>query len=374
MSSIAVTDINKAILQWLKTKYHGDYKGNIIGTGELPGTSPVEHSLGVVFNADQRHLASQCFDQLKAKDLIRSTHSSNRDPENWVKITDVGLRWIESNEQVIKEYPASIDIGNPMRSNADRLLRIFLCHASCDKPIVRELYQLLKRDGFDPWLDEENLLPGQDWNYEIPIAVRNSDVVVVCLSQSSVTKAGYVQKEIKFALDVADEQPEGAIFIIPTKLEDCTVPVRLRRWHWVNLYEANGYERLLASLLRRANDLGIGITTAINDDDAIEKSLYDEEETLEGNTHIIFPCDLEEGERINIDLISNETVDVLIMDEGDYQQWKKKGEVNLLYKEFSDREQLHAFFTAPVSDKYLVIVRNNTGDEVGVEVKIRYAD
>ena len=29
-----------------------------------------------------------------------------------------------------------------------------------------------------------------------------------------------MQKEIKFALDVAEEQPEGRIYIIPARLED----------------------------------------------------------------------------------------------------------------------------------------------------------
>jgi len=47
----------------------------------------------------------------------------------------------------------------------DRKLRVFLCHASQDKPIVRELYQRLDAEGWiDPWLDEEKLLPSQDWN------------------------------------------------------------------------------------------------------------------------------------------------------------------------------------------------------------------
>jgi len=40
-------------------------------------------------------------------------------------------------------------------------LHIFLCHSSGDKPEVRNLYQRLSNDGFDPWLDEEDLLPGQ---------------------------------------------------------------------------------------------------------------------------------------------------------------------------------------------------------------------
>lgn len=50
----------------------------------------------------------------------------------------------------------------------DRKLRVFLCHSSQDKPIVRELYQRLIAEGwFDLWLDEEKLLPGHNWNLEI---------------------------------------------------------------------------------------------------------------------------------------------------------------------------------------------------------------
>jgi TIR domain len=138
-----------------------------------------------------------------------------------------------------------------------RRLRVFLCHSSNDKRPVRELFRRLQTDGFDPWLDEENLVPGQDWNKEIVKAVHGSDVVLVCLSQNAINKSGYVQKEIKSALDVADEQPEDTIFLIPIRLEECEVPERLRRWHWVNFFEDNGYRRLLIALHLRAQALGI---------------------------------------------------------------------------------------------------------------------
>lgn len=133
--------------------------------------------------------------------------------------------------------------------------RVFLCHSSDDKTDVRGLYRRLIKDGIHPWFDEEDLLPGQDWDYEITKAVRNSHVVIVCLSSGSVNKRGYVQKEIKRALDVADEQPEGTIFVIPLRLEECEVPERLRRWHWVNYFEERGYERLIKALRRRAESL-----------------------------------------------------------------------------------------------------------------------
>jgi hypothetical protein len=147
------------------------------------------------------------------------------------------------------------------KSASTRLLRVFLCYASEDRPAVRQLYHRLCADGVDAWLDVEKLLPGEVWREAIPRAVRASDVVIVCLSHNS-TKAGYVQKEIRLALDVADEQPEGTIFLIPARLEEYTVPDRLSCWHWVNLFEEKGYERLMRALHARANALGISLSPA----------------------------------------------------------------------------------------------------------------
>src|SRR5438552_15067049 len=115
------------------------------------------------------------------------------------------------------------------QSQSSGILRIFLCHSSGDKPAVRDLYARLRDDGFGSWFDEQSLRPGQDWDYEIRKAVSASDIVIVCLSRTSITKAGYLQKELGLALDVASQQPEGSIFIIPVKLEECDAPERLKK-------------------------------------------------------------------------------------------------------------------------------------------------
>jgi len=132
--------------------------------------------------------------------------------------------------------------------------KVFLCHSSSDKPRVRALRRSLLDGGIEPWFDEEDILPGQDWELEIRKAIRASDVVLVCLSRTSVSKVGYLQKEIKHVLDVADEQPEGTIFLIPVRLEPCEVPERLCRWQWVDLFEEAGYPRLLRALRNRNSD------------------------------------------------------------------------------------------------------------------------
>ena len=56
-------------------------------------------------------------------------------------------------------------------------LKVFLCHASADKPKVRELYRYLRRRGINPWFDEIDLIGGQDWQVEIPKALATSDAI-----------------------------------------------------------------------------------------------------------------------------------------------------------------------------------------------------
>jgi hypothetical protein len=174
--------------------------------------------------------------------------------------TSIPLEPQPAAEAVLQTAPESTSIPphysprptqRASETKSSRQLQAFLCHSSGDKPAVRGLYKKLQQDGLQPWLDEENILPGQNWRREIERAVRASDVVIVCISHSSTTKEGFVQKEIKYVLDVAEEKPEGVIFVIPLRLEDCAVPERLREWHWVNLFDIDGYERLLRALRER---------------------------------------------------------------------------------------------------------------------------
>lgn len=141
--------------------------------------------------------------------------------------------------------------------NTPRTLRVFLCYSKSDRSTVHDLYRRLRHDKIEAWLDEEDIVPGQDWEWETMRAVRAADVVVVCLSKDSVTKAGFRQKEIKVALDVADTQPDGSVFLIPLRLEECEVPERLRRWHWVDLFEERGYERLVKALSVRLGQISL---------------------------------------------------------------------------------------------------------------------
>jgi hypothetical protein len=143
----------------------------------------------------------------------------------------------------------------------NRLLRVFLCHSSNDKPAVRELYKQLKAEPWiQPWLDEEEIYPGADWNFEIEKAVEASDAILVCLTNGSITKEGYIQRELRVVLDFADYKPEGTLYIIPVRLEECEPPRRLRKWQYADYFAGQrerAFQRLLVSLKRRADALDL---------------------------------------------------------------------------------------------------------------------
>jgi len=131
-------------------------------------------------------------------------------------------------------------------------LRVFICHASEDKPEIRKLHRRLQIDGYQAWLDEVDILPGKRWKDEILRALRQSEVILVCLSNSAVTKTGFLQRELGLALDLLNEHPEDDIFLIPVRLERCQVPERLKEIQFVDLFEEDGYAKLITALGTKA--------------------------------------------------------------------------------------------------------------------------
>jgi len=126
--------------------------------------------------------------------------------------------------------------------------KIFISYAHEDYKIALLLYNDLIKEGFQPWIDEKNLLPGQNWKFEVSKAIKESSYFLALLSFNSLGKMGYVHKELRSALDIFDEFPSGDIFIIPVYVEPC-VPFdeRLQNLKGVNIYQS--YERGLKQIL-----------------------------------------------------------------------------------------------------------------------------
>jgi hypothetical protein len=125
----------------------------------------------------------------------------------------------------------------------------FISYAREDRAVAVRLRDDLARLGAAPWIDVSDLVAGEDWQFAISRALRQSSHFVALLSHNSVNKRGYVQKEVREALDLLDQLPPGAVFIVPVRLDDAEpLHDRLRNLHWVDLFA--GYEAGLAQIAR----------------------------------------------------------------------------------------------------------------------------
>ena len=134
-----------------------------------------------------------------------------------------------------------------------------MCYSSEDTILVHEVYKKLKAEEWiSPWFNKEEILPGQAWEMEIERTLEKAGAVIVFISNNSVRKEGYVQKELKLVLDNADKKPYGTIFVIPLCLDDCTPPNALKQVEWANYFplekREEQYQRVLRSLKIRYDE------------------------------------------------------------------------------------------------------------------------
>ena len=127
--------------------------------------------------------------------------------------------------------------------------RVFISYAKEDKAFAEKLHEDLNHAGIDTWMDSVNLIPGQNWDRAITKAISDSRYFIALLSSRSVGKKGYVQKEIRHAIDIAKEYPPDEIYIIPLRIDDCNPSFEaLHKLQIANLFP--DYQKGLQELLR----------------------------------------------------------------------------------------------------------------------------
>ncbi len=135
------------------------------------------------------------------------------------------------------------------------LPRVFIAYAIEDAAVADRLYDSLEARGCAPWLDRRKLLPGQDWPRRIQDAIENSDFFIACFSETSVFKRGGFQVEVRQALECARKVPLDDVFLIPARLDECKVPMRIQReFQYVDLFPDwdAGIARILTIVAKRA--------------------------------------------------------------------------------------------------------------------------
>lgn len=119
---------------------------------------------------------------------------------------------------------------------------VFISYARADAEHANRLYNELIAAGYDVWLDTERLLAGQKWKVEITNAIRSSSAFIALLSNHSVSHRGYVQHELKEALNVLKTLPANQVYLMPARIEEVSPSEpELEDITWVDLFPDNKY-------------------------------------------------------------------------------------------------------------------------------------
>ena len=222
----------------------------------------------ILFNKNKLDEAQQVLERLEEIAPVKARRRLKQVYLKHAEIAQNGDEKLEWYDKILTLLPNDIDariartqLYQELGEQALNILKVFICHTSADNSKVSDLYEYLTKHRIQVWLDVKNLLPGQKWRDEILKSLDKSNVIIICISQNSLDKEGYVQKEIKFALDKALEIPESHIYIIPARLEKCEVHRSLNIYQWVDLFDDDGYEKLMLSLKLRASQLQSGSAT-----------------------------------------------------------------------------------------------------------------
>jgi hypothetical protein len=110
---------------------------------------------------------------------------------------------------------------------------VFLCHNTVDKPAVRQIAQMLVKEGIKPWLDEDQMRPGTTWQTALGEQIGSITSAAVFVGENGI--GPWQDEEIQAFLS---EFMSRKCPVIPTVLADATktpeLPWTLRNRSWVD--------------------------------------------------------------------------------------------------------------------------------------------
>ncbi|MEX1368318.1 MAG: TIR domain-containing protein, partial [Nannocystaceae bacterium] len=144
--------------------------------------------------------------------------------------------------------PAALVIEQGPESGFD--FHVFMSHSGHDKPAVRRLVNQLRSAGLRPWMDEDELVPGEQWMPALERGLQASAVVLVAVGPTGLGQ--WQQQEMYVALGMAVRMGKRVVPVFLPELPpgEVSLPLLLQGHMWIDLRQdaERGLRRLIDSL------------------------------------------------------------------------------------------------------------------------------
>ena len=198
------------------------------------------------------------FDEYRERVLLRTSLWGNLCVNCRSHFTSLGVSKIKQDEAIL--ILRSTFVGCFDHKKILSMLkspRVFVSYAKEDTSKAERIALALEKSGFQTWIDTWQLYAGDCWEDKIYQAMNETDFIVLCISVTSIRKVGFVQKELNVALNLRDLRPQKTAFIIPVRLDDCSVPSALEKIHYIDLFPKfnQALNKLIESIQKHYSDL-----------------------------------------------------------------------------------------------------------------------
>lgn len=124
--------------------------------------------------------------------------------------------------------------------------KVFLSHSSIDKPFVRRLAGRIRKAGFDVWLDELEVLPGDSIPARLAYALVSCRVVIVVISEASL-KSKWLSYELNMAIE---RMVKGLCRVIPVLKDSVEPPPEIKGIAYADFRKStqSGFKALVSAL------------------------------------------------------------------------------------------------------------------------------